>query len=79
MAVMKKRREAHLRIEFDGERVIGELRDERGAVSAFSDGLDLDQRPGLAVRRLHQLDAGGRGSRHMSRDLVGMRGEHDWT
>ncbi len=34
-------RKAHLTIEFEGERVSGELRDERGAVSAFSGWLDL--------------------------------------
>ena len=34
-------REAHLTIEFDGDCVIGELRDERGAVNAFSGWLDL--------------------------------------
>ncbi len=34
-------REAHLRIAFDGERIAGELRDEDGAVSAFSGWLDL--------------------------------------
>ena len=42
MAVMEQRaREAHLTIEFEGERVTGEVRDERGAVSAFSGWLDL--------------------------------------
>jgi hypothetical protein len=41
MAVMAKRAEAHLMIERDGERVVGELRDERGAVSAFSGWIDL--------------------------------------
>ena len=34
-------RQARLTIEFDGERVIGELRDERGTVSAFSGWLAL--------------------------------------
>lgn len=42
MAVMSERmRKAHLTIECDGERVLGELRDERGAVSAFSSWLEL--------------------------------------
>ena len=41
MAVMTRRAEAHLAIERDGERVIGELRDERGAVSAFSGWLEF--------------------------------------
>ncbi len=41
MAVMAKRAEASLMIERDGERVVGELRDAHGAVSAFSGWLDL--------------------------------------
>lgn len=42
MLVMSERpRQAQLTIEFDGDRVIGELRDERGTVSAFSGWLDL--------------------------------------
>ncbi len=42
MAVMQRRaRQAHLTIEFDGDRIIGELRDERGTVSAFSGWLEL--------------------------------------
>ncbi len=53
MAVMSQRaRQAHLSIEFDGDRVIGELRDERGTVSAFSGWLEL-------ISALHSLAADG--------------------
>ena len=41
MAAMTERAEAHLTIERDGERVTGELRDERGAVSPFSGWLEF--------------------------------------
>jgi hypothetical protein len=34
-------RQAHLTIGFDGDRVAGELRDERGGLRAFSSWLDL--------------------------------------
>lgn len=37
----ERAKQVHLTIEFDGDRVTGELRDERGAVSAFSGWLDL--------------------------------------
>ena len=38
---VNRRTEAHLTIERDGQRVIGELRDERGAVSPFSGWLEF--------------------------------------
>ena len=37
----ERARQAHLAIEFDGERVLGKLRDEHGTVSVFSGWLEL--------------------------------------